>query len=202
MGVGMPPANRDAVESSIRALLDTGDLRSAATTVMREYGPQILGYQRAVLRDEGAAEEAFSRFAEGLWKGLARFRGEAAALTWAYRIAWGAVREVRREPYRRRARRLDTSEATQLVNEVRTSTASHLRSGARSAMERLRAGLDPAEQTLLILRLDRDLAWKDVALILSRDGLSLDEGAVRKRYERVKAKLRRLASVEGLLAAR
>ena len=198
----MRPVDREAVEASIRALLDARDARGAATAAVRSYGPQILAYLRAVLRDEDAAAEAFSRFAEGLWKGIARFRGDAAVLTWAYRVAWGAVREVRRDPYRRRARRLETSEASRLAAEVRESTASHLRPRDKGAVERLRASLDPGEQTLLILRLDRDLPWRDVAMILSGDGATLDEATVRKRYERVKAKLRKLASAEGLLATR
>jgi RNA polymerase sigma-70 factor (ECF subfamily) len=78
-------------------LLDAGDPPGAATVAVRGYDPQILGYLRAVLRDEDAAAEGFSRFAEGLWKGIGGFRGDASALTWAYRVAWGAVCELRRD---------------------------------------------------------------------------------------------------------
>ena len=189
--------DRNEVEAAIRARRDADDAHGAATAAIRSYGPQILAYLRAVLRDEDAAAEAFSRFAEGLWKGIARFRGDASALTWAYRIAWGAVREVRRDPYRRRARRLDTSAASRLAAEIRESTASHLGTSDLDRVSRLRASLEPDEQTLLILRLDRELPWREVALIFE-----VEESTLRKRYERLKARIRKLAREEGLLAAR
>jgi RNA polymerase sigma-70 factor (ECF subfamily) len=186
-----------SVEAVLGALLERGDLHGAATQALRSYGPQILVYLRAVLRDEEAASEAFSRWGEGLWKGIAAFRGDASILTWCYAVAWGAVGRVRRDAVRRRERRLATSEAARLVAEMRDSTAPELRPEARGALSRLRAALEADEQTLLILRLDRKLAWKDVAHVLG-----VDEAAARKRYERLKAKLRRLGRAEGLLAER
>jgi hypothetical protein len=69
------------VEEAVRRRLDAGDLDGAASAALRGYGPQVLGCLRAVLRDEDAAAEAFSRFAEALCKGLPRFRGEASLLT-------------------------------------------------------------------------------------------------------------------------
>lgn len=62
----------------------------------------------------------------------------------------------------------------------------------------MRARLDPDEQTLLILRVDRNLSWKDVAAVMSEPGHELDAAAVRKRFARLKAKLHRMARREGL----
>ena len=59
---------------------------------------------------------------------------------------------------------------------------------------------EAAEQTLLILRVDRELSWKDVAAVLSEPGEPLDDAAVRKRFQRLKTKLHRMAKREGLRA--
>lgn len=77
--------------------------------------------------------------------------------------------------------------------ESRLATTSHDR------LARLRSALDPEERTLLVLRLDRELSWNEVAEVLSSEGEPLDSAAVRKRFERVKAKLAKLAREQGLL---
>jgi RNA polymerase sigma-70 factor (ECF subfamily) len=43
------------------------------------------------LRDRDDADDAFGRFAEDLWKGIAGFRGQSSFKAWAYRVAWHAA---------------------------------------------------------------------------------------------------------------
>ena len=50
-----------------------------------------------------------------------------------------------------------------------------------------------------MLRLDRDLSWREVATVMSAEGEPVDEAALRKRFERVKARLAQRAREEGLL---
>src|SRR5512138_3790203 len=90
---------------------------------MRALGPKILGYLRAVLRDEGDAGDAFSAFAENLWRGIGSFRGESSFRTWAFKIAWNAALNVRNEAWRRLGRNFETGEASRLAEEIRTRTA-------------------------------------------------------------------------------
>jgi RNA polymerase sigma-70 factor (ECF subfamily) len=182
-----PP--RPEIEAAIAALLDAGDLAGAATLALREYGPELLGYLCAVLRDEDQAADAFSRFAEDLWKGLGSFRRDSTVRTWAYRVAWNAACDELDDPFRRRGRRLDSEEVSALVAAVRSSSAEFLKDGARQRLDALRASLLPDEQTLLVLRLDRGLSWREVAEVLSRPDRPLDEAAARKRFERLKDKL-------------
>ena len=54
------------------------------------------------------------------------------------------------------------------------------------------------EQSLLTLRVDRGMSWAEIAHILDEGA---GEPALRKRFERVKRKLRDLAAAEGLLGA-
>jgi len=171
----------------------------AATAVIEALGSEILGYLRAVLRDEGDANDAFSLFAEAVWRGLAGFRGEASLRVWCYRVAWRTVLSQKRDPYRRRRDRLETTMASRVAGRIFASTAVELERQS-TALDRLRAKLEPEEQTLLTLRLDRKLSWREVAEILSEEGGELvDEQALRKRFERLKDKLFRAARDEGLV---
>jgi RNA polymerase sigma-70 factor (ECF subfamily) len=195
-GVNGPPA-RGGVDASIRAALETGDQRGAATLALREYGPQVMGYLRALLRDRSAAEEAFSEFAEDVWRALPGFRGDGPLRAWVFRVAWAAARDLRGQAWRTRARRLETSAEAHLAQVVS--------SGARRLEERsqqlgkLRASLSAEDQCLLQLRLDQGLSLDDCALVLTTSERTVTATALAKRFERAKAKLGRLARLRGLL---
>jgi RNA polymerase sigma-70 factor (ECF subfamily) len=193
---------RPDVETAVAGCLDVADLRGAATAAIRGYGPQILSYLRAVLRSDDAADEVFGTFCEHLWKGIQTHRRTSTVLAWCYGVAWGAVRRYSDDAYRRRKRRLRTTVVSNLAAEVRESAAPYLRSELQDRVAKLRQGLAPDEQTLLILRIDRKLSWREVVEVLATGGEPPTEAAVRKRFERIKEKLRRLAEAEGLLAPR
>jgi RNA polymerase sigma-70 factor, ECF subfamily len=195
----MPKSDYDALEEGLADALAAGRLSEAASLAIRGYGPQILGYLGSVLRDDSLADEAFSRFAEDLWKGIAGFRRESSFRTWAYRVAWNAARDLQTEAWRRRGRRLETAEISKVVQEVRTSSAAWLKEDARDKLDRLRRSLSPEDQTLLILRVNRELSWKEVAQVLSTQETPVDEPALRKRFERIKARLRKMAEEQGVL---
>jgi RNA polymerase sigma-70 factor (ECF subfamily) len=104
---------------------------------------------------------------------------------------------VRSDAYRRLGRRLDTGEASGLAAEVRTKSV--VRDEVhRRGLDKLRATLTPEEQTLLFLRLDQQLGWNDVAEVLSGGGEVVEAATVRKRFERLKADLAKLAREQGL----
>jgi RNA polymerase sigma-70 factor (ECF subfamily) len=184
-------------EARIRALLSAGDTRGAATEAMRAFGPKIYGYLRAVLRDDTDAGDAFSLFGENLWRGISTYRGEASFRTWAYRIAWNAALAVRDEAWRRHGRRLETSEASRLADEIRTTAARVERE--RTALDALRETLSPEEQTLLVLRIDQGLSWDEIAHVLGQEGSSVESATLRKRFERLKERLASLARERGLV---
>ncbi len=186
-----------SVEAKAADLVARGLVDQAATVVIESLGPEILGYLRAVLRDEAGASDAFSHFAESVWRGLPAFRGEASLRAWCYRIAWRAVLSLKRDPYRRRRERFGTSMASRVAGRVFATTAVE-RERQSSALERLKAQLEPEEQTLLTLRVDRQLSWREVADVLAEDGVPVDEAALRKRFERLKEKLGRAARDGGL----
>jgi RNA polymerase sigma-70 factor (ECF subfamily) len=187
------------LEPRILALLDAGDLSGSATEALRGYGPQILGYLTAVMRDEDDAHDVFSQFAEDLWRGLPGFRRESSVRTWAFRLAWHAASRYARDPYRKRHRPILTTEASKIAEQVRSTMSTYAPGGRADRLLKLRESLEPEEQTLLILRVDKAMPWEDVAEVLRADGEPATPAALRKRFERLKEKLGRLAREQGLI---
>jgi RNA polymerase sigma-70 factor (ECF subfamily) len=186
-------------EDRAGALLAQGDLAAAAEAIVRDYGPQILGYLASVMRNDADAGDVFSQFTEDLWRGLPGFRRECPVRVWAYRLAWHAAARHLRDPYRARGRRLETTELSRVADEVRSSVLLGRGEARRRGIDRLREKLAPDEQSLLVLRLDRGLSWREVATVLAEEGASVDEAALRKRFERLKDRLAAMAREEGLL---
>ena len=175
--------------SSPAELLAQGDFRNGVALVMRELGPSVYGLLMTLLRKrEDAAEEAFSLFAENLWRYAPTYRGDGSLEAWVYALARNAAVTVTRDGWRKKGRRLATREAEKLAEDVRTRSALR-RERQASVLEQLRDTLDLDEQLLLALRLDEKLSWEDVARVMSSDGPQVDSQAVRKRFERLKVRL-------------
>jgi len=185
------------LDADIKGLLERGDAASAATRAVEALGPSVFGYLCS-LHEEDDAKDVFSVWAEDLWRGLPSFRGDASLRTWSYRLAWHASCRFRRDPFRRRREEIPTSAASRLAASV--ASRSGLAPGSRrERLERLRAALTPDEQTLLVLRVDRELEWEEIAAILSEEGVPVASPALRKRFERLKEKLAGLARTERLI---
>ncbi len=105
----------------------------------------------------------------------------------------------RRDPFRRRVRRLATSDYSRLAERLLVSSLRQDPLVAADRLAKLRESLKPEEQTLLILRVDKGLSWKEIAQVLADEEAPPDVGALRKRFERLKERLLRLAREEGLV---
>ena len=186
----------EELQAKVLGLLDRGDVRGAANEALRALGPEILRFLRSVVKDEEDAGDAFSHFAEHLWKGLPSFRRESSLRTWAFRIAWNSALSLRGDAWHRKGRRLETGEASQLAEEIRTKTVIRVER-QKNALDKIRALLSPDEQTLLALRLDREFSWNEIAEILSAGGESVQPLALMKRFERLKTRLTELVREEG-----
>jgi RNA polymerase sigma-70 factor (ECF subfamily) len=192
---------RPEAEARIAELLDAGDREGAAATAVRELGQPVLLYLMKLVADRDVAQELFARACEKLWKGIGEFRRESSMSTWFHKIAWNAARDYRREARHRRERRLASDELVKITDAVRTSTLRFLKSDVRDKFAKIRDQLDPEDRSLLVLRVERDLKWKDIAIVMSERGRAVDERALRKRFERLMIRLRKLARDEGLIPA-
>ncbi len=181
----------DSLQPRVQELLKAGDVAAASTEALRALGPEILRFLRSLLRDEEDAADAFSHFAESLWRGLPSFRGQSSLRTWAFRIAWNSAHTLRNDAWHRRGRRFDTGEASQIAEEIRTKTVVRVQR-RRDALDKLRETLSPEEQLLLALRIDREFSWEEVAEILSSTGEPVQPLTLMKRFERLKKRLAEL----------
>lgn len=89
---------------------------------------------------------------------------------------------------------------------MRTATATYKRTATKNRFRELRRQLAEGDQTILVLRLDRDFAWEEIARITlslgrepSPEELRSESARLRKRFERAREELRELAEAEGLL---
>ncbi len=182
----------------IRGLIDAGQTGAAANVAIAALGPRVLRYLRSILRDEDDVADAFSAFAEAVWKGLPSFQWKSSLATWAYRIAHNSALRMRNQSWRRHERRLATSEASQLAESIRTQ--SHVRvERQREGLEKLVATLSVEDQSLFALRIGQGLEWSEIAAVITREGQPLDANSVAKRFSRLKERLSRMAKEQGLL---
>src|SRR4051812_5315954 len=192
-------------DPEIRAACDAGDFHRAATIAIQRYGPELMGFLVVVMRDRNTAGDVFSDLCVRLWKSLPAFRWESSLRTWAYVLARRACHAHRRAHADSRERRVPLSDVPALdalIVRMRTTTLAKLDKPGTTRAERLRARLSPDEQMLLTLRLDRELDWRAIARVLT-DAERIDDDAVtreaaglRKRFERIKEKLKRFAAAE------
>ncbi|MGC4092892.1 MAG: sigma-70 family RNA polymerase sigma factor [Polyangiaceae bacterium] len=198
-------------EQRISAAFKAGELRLAATSALEAYADEIASFLGARLRSPSDAAEVFSMFVEDLWAGLPNFAWRCSMRTWAYALARNASARYLTSPQRRPNRALPLSELPEisaLIDRVRSTTHAFQRTDTKDRFRALREQLDSEDQMLLVLRVDRELSWRDLALAMTGD-TELDEAALvreaarlRKAFERVKIELRRLAEREGLLKSK
>jgi RNA polymerase sigma-70 factor, ECF subfamily len=190
-------------EADIKRLFDRRDFAGATTAALRLYGPEILGLLCSMHRDEDEAGDAFSQFAERLWTSMERFEWKCSMRTWAYVLARRASHDVRRAEHRHEKRGVSLSAAEgldALVAKVRTATLTILRTETKTALQKLREELPDEDQLLLVLRVDRQLAWDDLARVFDSDADPKKESArLRKRFQLVKEKLFALGKERGLI---
>jgi RNA polymerase sigma-70 factor (ECF subfamily) len=190
-------------ENAVRTLLQVRDYDAALTVTIRAYGPEVLGWMDAQLKDSHQAREAFTWFAEDLWNSMRAFRGECTMRTWAYAVARNSVNR-----YRQRGRGggfeavvlSAISRASALMVSPVTPDSSLAQERQLDLIERLRGELTEDDQTLLTLRIDKGLNWREVAIVMeyagqlpSEEVLLREEARLRKRFQLVKERLRKLA---------
>jgi RNA polymerase sigma-70 factor, ECF subfamily len=184
-------------DNQVRELLAAGDATAAATQAIRTVGPSALRYLHALLSDPDDAKDAFSQWAERVWRGLPAFRGECQLRSWALRLAYHAALDLKTQAWRVHGRRLETGEASRIAETVRTTTAVR-RERQHSVFERLRRQLTVEDQTLLELRVNQELSWQEIADVLGRDGDAPQPNTVAKRFQRVKDHLAEMLRSEGI----
>jgi RNA polymerase sigma-70 factor (ECF subfamily) len=192
-------------EERIADLRERGDLHAAAGLAVEAFGPEVLGFLVTVLRNESDANEVFSQACEDLWRHMGRFDGRCTMRAWLYKLARSASSRFRRAPHRRRV--VPLSGVAEVVARVRSETLPHLRTSVKDRFAMIRDSLEEDDRALLILRIDRQLSWRDIARSFSLNDESDEslhrlEARLRQRFQRVKEEVRKRAHEAGLLPSK
>lgn len=179
------------VDTQAQRLAESGDHAGAATILIRTYGPGVIGWLRALTGTPDEADEVFAVVCERLWKALPEFSWPGAPRTWLYVVG----RNVLIDRRRRGGREVPLSQSPPLAAVIRSTTAAYRKTDAKDRLAELREALDPEDRNLLILRLDRGMAWNEIAAILCGDEASEDQlrrasARARKKFERIKERIR------------
>ncbi len=122
-----------------------------------------------------------------------------------YAIARNVMRMRSRSAARRRRRGavIGDSALDKVAQAVRTETLAFLRTETRSRLQALRDTLPEEDRILLVLRIDRKLAWNDLARVLAEtEGnetptdarLKTESARLRKQFQVVKERLRAMST--------
>lgn len=185
------------IDSAVREALDEGDPRRATEIALEAYGTELYNYIRRTVRTEPVADDAFQDFALDLLDGWDQFDWKSSVKTWAYSVARNATHRRLRKENPGERRRLHTDEQKELAAEwTRTTTRNWEKSEAKQWLWETVEEFDPEDRELLVLRLGNQMEWSEVARVIEGDeDLDGDElrrasARLRKRYQRLKDKLR------------
>lgn len=201
--------NLELVEASIRAAHAEQRYEQAATLLLEAYGAEVCGFLVSRLRDAVAADEVFSRFSEDLWRGLPGFEFRCPSRVWAYALARHAISRHIKLAQRERLRHVPLALAPSIAKiqeQLRSQTQTALKSETKSKISALRARLPPEDQNLLLLHVQRGLEFREIAQVTLHAVEATDEAALgretarlRKRFQLIKERLRKMAQAEGLV---
>ncbi len=206
----MASGGRERLEADIRRLCVKGEVDAATTVALRGFGPEIHSFLLGFHKREQDAAEVFSEFSERVWRGLPRFDWACAFRTWAYTIARNcslrhAVNEAKRA--QKHPPLPEGHFLSELAEEVRSATRSYLKTELKERVAKLRASLSTEDQMLLTLRVDRKLAWLDLARVLradepppSAEELQRESARLRKRFQAIKERLQALSLADDVPA--
>lgn len=185
----------ESLDERVRALLAAGDTAGATTIVLRELGPELFGFLTGVLGDVDA-DEVFSALSVRLWRSLSGFQGRCTLRTWVYVLARHELGRFRKGARRYADARVPISALEDVLAVARSTTRSTLATEKRVKLTSFRDELPVEDRTLLILRVDRNLAWDDIALAFadnpeafSDEERKRESARLRKRFQLVKERL-------------
>ena len=179
-------------DAALARAVEAGDLR-AFEQLMRQHNRALFRTARAILKDDGEAEDAVQEAYLQAYRSIAKFRGEARLSTWLVRIvaneAFGRLRK-----HARRAAIVPIHVDDDTAHDVRTESEAPamdrpdnaaLRSEMRHLLESRIDALPDAYRTVFVLRAVEELSVEETAV-----SLGIPESTVRTRFFRARSLLR------------
>ena len=195
------------LDEQVRGWVVQGDVSRATTELLRSLGPEVLGFLYGILDSEADADEVFGATSERVWKALHGFQWRCTLRTWVYVIARNEAVRFLKGARRRNQGHVTPSELEDAIVAIRDTTRSTRRTEKDDKLAMLRNELATDDRALLVLRVDREMAWEDVALtfLSESDGATSDRvrreaARLRKRFQIVRRRLTERAREEGLIS--
>jgi|GEM_PF-774003 len=201
---GMEAPSREEV--AIREQVARGESDAAAAAAIALYGAEIFGFLIGVLDHAGAAHDVYATFSAHLRGHLPRAAWGCSLRVMMYLIACRALADHTRAraPREGAAESAAPREGESIVAPTPVAKSRFDRADSVSGISALRRNLSQGARELLVLRVDRGLAWNDIALIsLGESAAPVDVRRESKRLERrfrsIREQLARTAIDLGLL---
>lgn len=202
----MQTNERDALEQRIHHFCQEGQVGRAVEEALSGYGAELMRLLSSLLNDRERAREAYAIFSEALLVDLPSFRWESSFRTWAYRVARNVAHRLAAAPA---GREVPVSQGAfeHHAHHDWSRTRPWLRTDIKDRIRAMRTQLEPYEQRLLELRIDRRMSWTDVARQMTGPGepmtseaLARRAAVLRQQFQRIKTHLRALAREAELLS--
>ncbi|HMI87915.1 MAG TPA: sigma-70 family RNA polymerase sigma factor [Polyangiaceae bacterium] len=183
-----------AFDAEVQGLVVAGRQRQAADMLLTRLSAELRPFLHRLLGDVVLADEAHSAACEKLWRGLAAFRWECSLRSWSYIVA-------RREASRCRARhpkagvsQTTLSKADELPTHV-SSQGGSVNAERGDQLENLRTSLSDEDRDLLVLRVERGLAWNEIAAAFleeqdtAPEAIEREAARLRQRFRSIRVKV-------------
>ena len=193
-------------EPGVRALVASGHVARATTAALHLYGAELFGFLAGILEDIPAARDVYAGVGERIRLYLPRFEWGFPLRTWTYAIARRELARYREMVGQRRVGPTSSAKPTFPLPDPMV-TQPYRTSAIRSSVGALRSSLAPEDLELLVLRVDRRLTWRDLAITSLGDSASerataRESARLRERYRLIRENLTRSAIRHGMLAPR
>jgi RNA polymerase sigma-70 factor (ECF subfamily) len=195
--VSTAPGAAALSEAELALRIGAGDT-AALEALMRRYNRTLFRTARAILRDDGEAEEALQDAYLKVFRSIAQFRGDSKLSTWLVRIV--ANEALMRRRKRARGAEVvalhsdeDSSElrAEQVMDPKEGPERSAVRAQTRRLLEAKIDALPDAFRTVFMLRALEEFSVEETA-----QALGIPEATVRTKFFRARGLLREALSRE------
>ncbi len=201
-------AVKPEIESAVRADCASGNLNSALERTLNAYGDELFGFAIAATDSRPDAEDVYQHAAIKVYMGLRAFAWRCSVRTWCYRVLRSAIvdHERKKTPAELALADLDDHQRTWVLQTIRTTMGGRLdRARQVNRLVEMRRRLPLEEQHVVLLRVARGMAWREVALAMLGDGdhgedqIAREASRVRQRYQRAKGRLKQMLETGGVL---
>ena len=181
-------------DAEVRALVLAGRERHAADLLLTRLSPELRPFLHRLLGDVALADEAHSNTCERLWRGLPTFRWECSLRSWSYIIARREASRCRVRHARDGVQQTTLSKADEVAARF-ASTSGTFSTTRRDHLASVRASLSDEDRDLVVLRVERGLAWKEIAAAFLEDhdsspeNLSREAARLRQRFRAIRMRI-------------